>query len=221
MDSIDQIEQFMSAIMGQESGGDYNIVNSSSGAYGAFQIMPENWQSWASDAGLSVTAPMTAENQYIVAKNKMTQLFNTYGNWKDVARAWYAGEGSISWSQGALDREQDGYPSVNQYANSVYGKLQNIIGGNGTSYTPPTTQPTTNSPFNSWNDFKNYVSNGVSNPASLVPDYKTPVNNAMQKVTDGVKNIGKIFVGLVLLVFGVYLLTKDNTVIMKTAKEGE
>ncbi|MBQ6006594.1 MAG: hypothetical protein IJL14_10160 [Selenomonadaceae bacterium] len=66
----------MRAISGQESGseeGDYNAVNSRTNATGRFQIMPENWSSWAQDAGLSADAPMTPENQNLVARNKMQE----------------------------------------------------------------------------------------------------------------------------------------------------
>lgn len=117
------IDAFMSAIMGQESGGNYGAVNADSGASGAFQIMPENWPAWAEAAGLGADAPMTPENQDYVARHKMQEYYNQFGNWRDVAIAWYAGPEAVGWSEEAKNRNQDGYPSVNEYADSVMARM--------------------------------------------------------------------------------------------------
>lgn len=117
------VDAFMSAIMGQESGGNYDARNVDSGAAGAFQIMPENWPAWAENAGLSADAPMTPENQNYVARQKMQEYYNQFGNWRDVAIAWYAGPEAVNWSEEAKNRPQDGYPSVNEYADSVLARM--------------------------------------------------------------------------------------------------
>lgn len=117
------LDRLINAISGQESGGDYSAVNPNTGASGRFQIMPENWSSWATEAGLDADAPMSPENQDTVATYKLRDYYNKYGA-KGAAIAWYAGEDATSWSQEALNRpqvEDDGteYPSINQYANEV------------------------------------------------------------------------------------------------------
>ena len=66
--SAPNIDEFMQAISGQESGGNYNAYNSLYGASGKYQILPENWSKWAIDAGLSPDSEMTPENQEIVAR---------------------------------------------------------------------------------------------------------------------------------------------------------
>ena len=123
------IDQFMGAISGQESGGDYNAENERTAAAGKYQILPTNWASWAQDAGLSPDAPMTPKNQEIIAKNKMLEYYNKFGNWRDVAIAWYGGEGAVGYSEEAKNRPQDGgYPSISEYADSVMSRLEKIAG---------------------------------------------------------------------------------------------
>ncbi len=114
------LEAMMNALSGQESGGDYNARNADSGASGRWQIMPENWPSWAQEAGLPADAPMTPANQDSVVRNKLTQYYNKFGNWADVAAAWYSGQ---PLNEATADAPQGGgkYPSIRDYANSVIG----------------------------------------------------------------------------------------------------
>ena len=154
------VDAVMLAISGQESGGDYDSVNADSGASGAFQIMPENWPSWAEEAGIGADAPMTQENQNIVARHKMLEYYNQFGNWRDVAIAWYGGPGAVDYSEAVKNAPQyyngNEYPSINEYADSVVERMKKIIadwGGleeehsagtptdNSTSGTMPETPP--------------------------------------------------------------------------------
>ena len=125
------VDAAMLAISGQESGGNYNSVNSDSGASGAFQIMPENWPSWAENAGIGADAPMTQENQNIVARHKMLEYYNQFGNWRDVAIAWYGGPGAVNYSEAAKSAPQyyngNEYPSINEYADSVMRRMEKIV----------------------------------------------------------------------------------------------
>lgn len=126
------LDSFMRAIAGKESGGNPNAVNADSGAAGTFQIMPSNWPSWSREAGLPSGAPMTPENQNIVAAFKMQQYFHQFGNWGAVAVAWYGGPGAAAkWvenpSAPAFSAPQTSgghsYPSINQYVSDVLGRL--------------------------------------------------------------------------------------------------
>lgn len=133
MPSKGTLNRLLAAISGQESNGDYNALNSDSGAFGRFQIMPENWGTWAREAGLSSTAPRTPENQDKVAAYKLGQYLDKYGA-RGAAIAWYAGEGALNYSEYALNRPQGDngeYPSINQYANEVMGRF-----GKGGSFSP-------------------------------------------------------------------------------------
>ncbi len=121
-------EAFINAIAGQESGGDYGAVNGDTGAYGKYQIMPENWAAWAEEAGIGADAPRTPENQEIVARFKLGQYYDKYGA-RGAAIAWYGGEGALNYSDEALSRRQGDngeYPSINEYADEVLGRMGNV-----------------------------------------------------------------------------------------------
>lgn len=119
-------EAFINAIAGQESGGNYDAVNGRTGAAGKYQIMPENWPAWAEEAGLGADAEMTPENQEIVARYKLGEYYDKYGA-RGAAMAWYAGEGSLNYSEEALNRRQGNgdEPSINEYADSVLARMGN------------------------------------------------------------------------------------------------
>lgn len=136
------VDQFMAVISGVESGGNYNAVNPDSGASGRFQIMPSNWKPWATEAGLGPNAPRTPENQDRVARFKMQQYYNQFGNWGAVAVAWYAGpDDAAEWlrnpGQARFTRRQGGgkYPSINDYAQKA---IDGMGGASGTTTPAPT-----------------------------------------------------------------------------------
>lgn len=120
----EDIDRFMAALAGKESGGNYSAVNADSGASGKFQIMPENWSSWATRAGLSPQAPRTPGNQEIVARRIMLDYYQQFGNWRDVAVAWYSGPGRVA-SKRYDTRPQGGgkYPSISAYADDVMARF--------------------------------------------------------------------------------------------------
>lgn len=137
------VDHIISAISGQESGSNSNAVNPDSGAYGEFQIMPENWPSWSQEAGLSPNAERTPENQRLVARYKFQQYLNDFGSPELVAAAWYAGPGyaqSLKDSkplydpntrfdaEGNLDPNGK-YPSVNEYIQQVMGRMGKDFAG--------------------------------------------------------------------------------------------
>lgn len=113
--AANNIDGMLDAIGRQESegSGDYSAVNEESGAFGRYQILPENWSSWAQEAGLDPDAPMSPENQDIVARYKLQQYYDTFGNWRDVAIAWNGGPGAVG----------KHYSDTEAYANAVMTKL--------------------------------------------------------------------------------------------------
>lgn len=113
------LDSFMRALSGQESGGNYNVANKDTGAHGKYQIMPANWPSWSQEAGLPAGAAKTPENQERVTRFKLQQYYNKYGNWEDVASAWYSGR---PLNKVNADVKQGNYPSIREYVNSVVKK---------------------------------------------------------------------------------------------------
>lgn len=87
------INRFLYALGQVESGGNYYARNSSSGAYGKYQIMPANWPGWAKLYIGSSTAPQTPVNQEQVARGKVTGLYVWLDTWPNVAHWWLTGSG--------------------------------------------------------------------------------------------------------------------------------
>lgn len=143
-------DDLASAITGQESGGDTEAVNSSTGAYGSMQILPSNWDEWSKEA-LGHVGDMNNVNDYnATAKHKLEQYVRDYGP-EGAAVAWYAGEqNGKRYADGlttGIDDEGNEYPfdaplsngpSVNEYVASVMSKMQNggVSSSAGSSFTP-------------------------------------------------------------------------------------
>jgi Transglycosylase-like domain len=87
------INRFLQALGEVESHGNYEARNSSSGAYGKYQIMPANWPAWAKKYLGSATAPQTPKNQERVARAKVKDLHTWLGTWPNVAHWWLTGSG--------------------------------------------------------------------------------------------------------------------------------
>ncbi len=83
--------RFMWAMAGQESGWDYYARNSTSGAFGKYQIMPFNWPVWAEQYLGDRRADQTPFNQEKVAYGKLRDLYRWLGSWKRVAYWWLTG----------------------------------------------------------------------------------------------------------------------------------
>ena len=134
------VDDLMRAIAGQESGStdgevNYTAENGRTGAYGTYQIMPENWADWCKDAGLPPDAPKTAENQYIVAKAKFNEYVKQFGM-QGAMVAWYSGPANAERYINGLDTDVYGRawtalngtkdkpePSIQQYVDEVSGRL--------------------------------------------------------------------------------------------------
>jgi hypothetical protein len=87
------INRFLYALGQVESGGNYYARNSTSGAYGKYQIMPSNWAGWAKLYVGSSTAPQSPVNQEKVARGKVIDLHNWLDTWPNVAHWWLTGSG--------------------------------------------------------------------------------------------------------------------------------
>lgn len=109
--SIDEMKMRLKAV--ESFGGDYTAQNPSSDAYGAYQHLARYWdgrcESYLSDGGdaLCLTgkcsenpgnAPNTKfawcpQNQDKVTEYMLMGLYDEYGDWNEVARAWNQGRG--------------------------------------------------------------------------------------------------------------------------------
>jgi hypothetical protein len=85
------IDEFMTGLACIESSGRFRAVNTRSGAYGKYQIMPRNWPVWASRFLRDRWAEPTPRNQEFVARQRIAQLYRAKGSWRRVAYWWLTG----------------------------------------------------------------------------------------------------------------------------------
>jgi hypothetical protein len=96
------LEKFMIATARVESNGNHKAVNQTSGAFGRYQIMPSNWQSWARAYLGDANAAPTVANQEKVARGKMRSLYRWLGSWRRVSYWWLTGSSrTTAWSHAA------------------------------------------------------------------------------------------------------------------------
>jgi hypothetical protein len=127
--SGNNFNSFFGAIKSQESGGNYGVVNSGSGALGAYQIMPSNIPSWSQAAtGHTVTAQQFLKNPALqdqIAQYQLKNYYDKYGA-AGAAVAWYAGPGTAQKyvkNPSGYNGSQSGGPSISGYAMSILKKM--------------------------------------------------------------------------------------------------
>src|SRR5208282_943335 len=119
-ENVSEKRMFIGAEAIQESGGDYGIVNSSSGALGKWQVMPGNLQGWLSQSGL----PQMSPSEYLrnhAAQDRLAWVilggyYDTYGP-RGAASMWYSGQ--PDWNATYGD------PPVYQYVADVMAIMAN------------------------------------------------------------------------------------------------
>lgn len=131
------VENLKAAVMGQESGGNAGAVNARTGAYGLFQILPDNWPEWSAQAGIPGADMSDPEAQKKVAAFKLGEYAQKYGV-EGALVAWYAGPANGQrWKDGApdaIDGNGNHYswdapqgngdePSIRQYMQEVKARL--------------------------------------------------------------------------------------------------
>lgn len=116
-------EQFFSAIVEQESGGNYKAIGPMTTygrAYGKYQVLGSNIASWTKAYyGKTLTPQQFLNNpraQDAVARGKLKSYWNKYGA-RGAAAAWYGGPGSAHLHQST--RAQQGGPSIKGYVDNV------------------------------------------------------------------------------------------------------
>lgn len=122
----DEFKRFVNAISGQESGGNYGAVNSSSGAMGRYQIMPGNVSAWSRRIlGKTLTRKQFLSSPALQDRIAQTMLRNyvkKYG-YSGAAAAWYGGEGvAKNWKS---KRNPEGsYPSIYNYVQQIMRRMK-------------------------------------------------------------------------------------------------
>lgn len=128
-------DEIADAIKQVESGGDYN-AKGASGESGAYQFMPDTWNSWsreyAKSVGISDKAKIlqSQEMQDAVAKFKIQQWLDNGLSPQQIAAKWNSGS-EIGWENKKGVNKQGVAYDVPAYVN----KVNNALGGNETILT--------------------------------------------------------------------------------------
>ena len=104
-----ELQAFRLAIALTEGGGkvDYNQVNTSTGAYGAYQFLPgDNWEWYSTTAGYPGANIEDPRVQDAVATYWFNRNYNDLGSWELAAIAHFAGRTT------AFEAKQNGIESV-------------------------------------------------------------------------------------------------------------
>lgn len=115
---MDNVDAFLAAISGVESGGDYEAYNASTGARGKYQFIPSTYAEYADDPD-----DWSPEQQELAAHRMASEYIEKYG-YRNAAIAWQGGEGAIGhedWS--------DGNMTTGEYADATMARLQQLMSG--------------------------------------------------------------------------------------------
>lgn len=130
-----EVASLRQAIIGQESGANFQAVNPHSGALGYGQVMPENIPSWSKEAlGYSVSKKQflsSPELQLKIIEHKLNQYWQRAlvegGGTQEiavrrVAAHWYSGNPSLYTSSRPQFYNGHRYPSIAHYSHQVLAK---------------------------------------------------------------------------------------------------
>lgn len=197
----DNKASFLWAIKQQESGGDYSSVNSSSGALGAYQVMPSNVSDWTQQAlGYSMTPQQYLANpsaQDAVANVILGGYYDQYGA-SGAAAMWYSGQPDPNKTYGS--------PSVADYVSQVIGRMSSASPVDSASPATNVPVPGLGSipiPGNLGGDLASGMETG------LVSAFKAIATPLFTWITW----IAESALGAVLMALGVYLSIRQTSVV--------
>lgn len=110
--SGEDIDRLMAAIRSKESGGDYAAIGQPTDwgrATGAYQFLDSTWGYYKGYARAADAPPEVQDER---ARDLMLEYYNQFGNWQDVAAAWFSGPGGNFQSQ-----------EVRAYSTDVMGRM--------------------------------------------------------------------------------------------------
>lgn len=138
--AVHQVVALRRAIIGQESNGDFRVVNRDSGALGYGQVMPFNVPSWSQEAlGYSLTPEQflaNADLQLQIIEHRLTKYWReclrlSGGNEaiavRMVASYWYSGDPTIYDNPKPQPYNGQPYPSIRDYTVSVWQRYQSEL----------------------------------------------------------------------------------------------
>lgn len=115
---MDNVDAFLAAISGTESGGNYEAYNAKTGARGKYQFIPSTYAEYADDPD-----DWSPEQQELAAHRMAAEYIEKYG-YRNAAIAWQGGEGAIG-----HEDVSDGDITTGEYADATMARLQAIMAG--------------------------------------------------------------------------------------------
>lgn len=112
-----QVQLLADAIRNQESSGNYDALNSDSGAFGAYGFMPSTWEDTASRYGLDPSDKSPA-NQDAMALDLINEYWEKYHDPRAVASMWYSGSPDYT-----VNSDEGDYPTVSGYVQQVMNRM--------------------------------------------------------------------------------------------------
>lgn len=112
-----QVQLLANAIRNQESSGDYNALNSDSGAFGAYGFMPSTWEDTAARYGLDPSDKSPA-NQDAMALDLINEYWEKYRDPRAVASMWYSGSPDYT-----VNSDEGDYPTVASYVQQIMDRM--------------------------------------------------------------------------------------------------
>ena len=85
------LDSFLTGLACTESGGRFQAVNASTGAFGKYQVMPRNWVSWSARYLNNRWAAPTKRNQEFVVRMRVSELRSLPRTWREIAHWWLTG----------------------------------------------------------------------------------------------------------------------------------
>jgi hypothetical protein len=89
--TVFSVNAYLYGLRMAESGGDYEAVNPSSGAYGAYQTIPKYLCYYYESAGQDPVNIKDPVVQDAMAEYHVRKHYARYGNWDLVSLAWHKG----------------------------------------------------------------------------------------------------------------------------------
>lgn len=131
-------QQMFVAMLIQESGDSYSIVNKDSGALGRYQVMPANLTARSGDWGTLYLKRRVSPQEFLnspriqdqIAMGRFKYYFDKYGA-RGAAAAWYSGRASLHNSTAPQYSNGRRYPSIKSYVDSVVNRAGGVPADGG------------------------------------------------------------------------------------------
>lgn len=186
-----QAKNLTKAIFQTESGGNFNAKGKSN-EFGAGQWQPATWKAHAKDVLGNENAPMTPENQSVVAQGTIRKLISQGKNAAQIAAIWNSGSDE-NWQNKVGKNEYGVDYNVPKYVKSVTDAYQTLKQGGQVSADPNNPSSTANVDNQpEQKSLGGFLGNVVKSGANAIGGLVSAVAHPIQTA----KNLGNLGLGV-------------------------